>query len=247
MMCEDNQHIQAHMLIISACSPFFSSVLKKNRHSQPMIYMRGLKAKDLTAILDFIYLGEANIYQEDLDGFLALAEDLQLKGLTGASDIEQEQDIPKVFTKTQNKVTIQKETNFTQSPELDHHPVVAYHDKNYLKNNSQVLVDAGKAMVSVDPNLVDVKAKIYSMMEKFSEGTTNWKCTVCGKLAKDRANMARHIELHIDGVSYPCNQCGNTSRSGAGLQNIFLGITIINTNFRTANGYRQHVQRGCKI
>ena len=51
-----------------------------------MIYMRGVKARDLTAIVDFIYHAEANIYQEDLDGFLALAEELQLKGLRGAQN-----------------------------------------------------------------------------------------------------------------------------------------------------------------
>ena len=69
---------------MTACSPFFRNVLKKNNHSHALIYMRGLKAKDLVSILDFIYLREANIYQEDLDGFLALAEELQLKGLTGS-------------------------------------------------------------------------------------------------------------------------------------------------------------------
>ena len=46
--------------------------------------MRGLKASDLSAIVVFIYNGEANIHQEDLDGFLAIAEELQLKGLAGA-------------------------------------------------------------------------------------------------------------------------------------------------------------------
>ena len=51
-----------------------------------MIYMRGIKALELVAIVDFIYQGEANIYQEDLDGFLALAEELQLKGLSGANN-----------------------------------------------------------------------------------------------------------------------------------------------------------------
>ena len=59
-----------------------------------MIYMRGLKAKDLMAIVDFIYLGEANIYQEDLDGFLALAEELQLKGLSSSQN-HTEEDIQK--------------------------------------------------------------------------------------------------------------------------------------------------------
>ena len=43
--------------------------------------MRGLKFTDLLAILDFLYYGEANIYQENLDTFLNIAEELDLKGL----------------------------------------------------------------------------------------------------------------------------------------------------------------------
>ena len=46
-----------------------------------MIYIKGLKAKELGAIVDFIYHGETNIFQDDLDDFLAIAQDLQLKGL----------------------------------------------------------------------------------------------------------------------------------------------------------------------
>ena len=34
------------------------------------------------SILDFLYFGEANVFQEDLDSFLAIAEEMQLKGLT---------------------------------------------------------------------------------------------------------------------------------------------------------------------
>ena len=45
--------------------------------------MRGVKFEDLAAIVDFLYLGEANINQERIDNFLALAEELKLKGLTG--------------------------------------------------------------------------------------------------------------------------------------------------------------------
>ena len=33
------------------------------------------------AVIDFLYLGEANVFQEELDSFLALAEELQLKVL----------------------------------------------------------------------------------------------------------------------------------------------------------------------
>ena len=43
--------------------------------------MRGSKGNDIFAILDFIYNGEANVLQEDLDRFLSVAETLKLKGL----------------------------------------------------------------------------------------------------------------------------------------------------------------------
>ena len=57
--------------------------------------MRGVKSEDLQAILDFLYCGEANVFQEDLDSFLSIAEELQLEGLTGkADDAEFEKSAP---------------------------------------------------------------------------------------------------------------------------------------------------------
>ena len=39
------------------------------------------------APVDFLYRGEANVYQENLDSFLAIAEELQLKGLMGQTEL----------------------------------------------------------------------------------------------------------------------------------------------------------------
>ena len=47
-----------------------------------MIYMRGVKSHEILAVLDFIYCGGANVFEVNLEAFLALAEDLKLKGLT---------------------------------------------------------------------------------------------------------------------------------------------------------------------
>ena len=63
LVSEDYLQVEAHRIILTGCSPIFSTMLKKNKHSNPMIYMRGVKAKELEAIVDFIYYGEANIYQ----------------------------------------------------------------------------------------------------------------------------------------------------------------------------------------
>jgi hypothetical protein len=81
LACDDDQ-IQAHKVIISACSPFFRSILRRNRHEHPLLYLKGVKYVDLVSILNFMYHGEVNVAQEELNSFLAVAEDLKVKGLT---------------------------------------------------------------------------------------------------------------------------------------------------------------------
>jgi len=81
LACEDEQ-IHAHKLILAACSPFFRNVLRRNAHQHPLLYLKGVKYSDIQAILGFMYHGEVNVAQEDLNSFLAVAEDLKVKGLT---------------------------------------------------------------------------------------------------------------------------------------------------------------------
>merc|ERR1712208_224894 len=83
LACEDGQQVEAHKVILASSSPFFQKLLERNKHQHPLIYMRGVKSDDLLAIVDFLYRGVANVFQENLDSFLAIAEELQLKGLTG--------------------------------------------------------------------------------------------------------------------------------------------------------------------
>ena len=86
LACEDGQQVEVHKVILAASSPFFQKLLGRNKHAHPMIYMRGIKSDDLLAIVDFLYHGEASIYQDSLESFLAIAEELQLKGLMGQTD-----------------------------------------------------------------------------------------------------------------------------------------------------------------
>jgi len=81
LACDDDQ-IQAHKVILSACSPFFRTILKRNSHQHPLLYLKGVKYIDLMAVLNFMYHGEVNVAQEELNSFLAIAEDLKVKGLT---------------------------------------------------------------------------------------------------------------------------------------------------------------------
>jgi len=81
LACEDEQ-MQAHKVILSACSPFFRNILHRNSHQHPLLYLKGVKFTDLQSVLNFMYHGEVNVAQEELNSFLAVAEDLRVKGLT---------------------------------------------------------------------------------------------------------------------------------------------------------------------
>jgi len=87
LACDDSQ-VQAHKVILSACSPFFRNVLRRNPHQHPLLYLKGVKYRELLAVLNFMYMGEVNVAQEELNSFLSVAEDLRVKGLTQGSAAE---------------------------------------------------------------------------------------------------------------------------------------------------------------
>jgi len=74
--------IQAHKVILAACSPFFRAVFRRNPHQHPLLYLKDVRQADLASVIQFIYHGEVNVAQEELNSFLAVAENLQVKGLT---------------------------------------------------------------------------------------------------------------------------------------------------------------------
>ena len=78
----EGEAVLAHKVILSACSPYFRSILARHPHQHPLLFLRGVRQQDLANILDFMYHGEVNVAQEELNTFLAIAEELQVKGLT---------------------------------------------------------------------------------------------------------------------------------------------------------------------
>ena len=86
LVSDDEQHIAAHKLVLSASSEFFKNILKKTSHSNPLIYLNGFSSKYLQLMMDFIYEGETQIFQTDIDPFLEAAKKLKIEGLIGGSE-----------------------------------------------------------------------------------------------------------------------------------------------------------------
>merc|ERR1712156_285946 len=74
--------LRAHQMILVSYSTVFRDMLREHPNKKdPMIYLKGISFLELGSILDFMYNGEVNISQPNLSSFLAVAEELQIKGL----------------------------------------------------------------------------------------------------------------------------------------------------------------------
>ena len=176
--------------------------------------MRGMKSEDLEAIVDFLYCGEANVFQENLDSFLAIAEELQLKGLMGQDKGDGSKEKEKILSR-RSEPTFKRESKNTTSVgflkpmEDDQIPL-----NEYDKANRSVALTS---MFSGE--LQELDEQVKGMLEKTHNVTANGKrlmyvCKACGKEGDNSMNMKRHIESnHLEGVSIPCNLCEKTARS----------------------------------
>ena len=216
LACEDGKLIDAHKVVLASSSPFFMELLKKTKHPHPLIYMRGLRSESLIAILDFLYHGEANVFQENLDSFLALAEELRLKGLTGSVEAAEEQPF-KEISQTKMRAPPKQEMNKKVMTPLSKTSLI--NPSSTGSYETTVALTKDKANVE----LQDLEEQIMSMITRtdLSAGNGQGKlasCNVCGKEGSFR-NMPQHVEAkHITGVLHSCDICGKTSRSRHGLR-----------------------------
>ena len=152
LACDDEQ-IQAHKVILSACSPFFRNVLRRNPHQHPLLYLKGVKFTDLQSVLNFMYHGKVNVAQEELNSFLSVAEDLKVKGLTQNQPQEresQQQSVQKPAPAPQIKST-PRPPNKRSNATTKHHPPSYTIDNDDIEEIVPVKSEPSDTMVTPSP------------------------------------------------------------------------------------------------
>ena len=231
LACEDGD-FEVHKLILSASSPFFKALLKRaNKQPHPMIYMRGIPAKDLEALVDFIYLGEAHILQANLESFLAIAKELQLKGLSGLS-------AEQVFA-AQQPIKFDLNSTLDQHWSIDGKPKMlntqnVNGDPDIKSKKRQTdsfkvkpklcQADSFKIKASIGPTsnekvkpiISEETARLVETLYKNQNGVLS--CLKCAYTSIQRSHLKGHVEKHIKGLKYPCNYCGKNASSSQSLR-----------------------------
>ena len=190
IVSEDDKEIKAHKVVLGACSSIFKNILVRNPHQHPLIYLSGIRYEELKSMINFMYLGQTEIAQENLESFMNAATRFQVKGLT-------DQNVPKSPGAEVSKVDMKNQAYIA-------HPL----------NTSEIIIDDeiienmneegnegnyyGNSLY-VDEN-VDFKPREETLDGEF-------KCNHCDYRAKQKCHLKPHIRAKHEGVKFICDMC----------------------------------------
>ncbi|XP_042207663.1 protein tramtrack, beta isoform-like isoform X10 [Homarus americanus] len=80
LACE-GKFYPVHKLVLSTCSEYFSDIFDRTPCKNPVIVLKDIQCQDLEFLLDYMYIGEVNVRQNELSSLIKAAECLRIKGL----------------------------------------------------------------------------------------------------------------------------------------------------------------------
>ena len=191
LVSNDHQQVPAHRLVLSACSKVFKTIFSNNSNANMVLYLESVDVREVNLMLDYIYQGEVRVPQEDLDRFVIIANKFQLSGLlTDELDIKEGDHRDEEKDDYEQYVQYKSE-EVDMSQDVDDKTINSYYVQTFAANNS--VIDEKFA------ELIEKEGNIYT-------------CTVCRKCNKDKKDIRRHLETHLNGLSYNCSICDRNFR-----------------------------------
>ena len=241
LVSDDQIHIQAHKIVLTAFSPVLRSLLLKNPHPNPMLYMRGIKHSELQAILRFMYCGEVSVFQSKVEEFLDIAKDLQIKGISNEAfvgdnniNVHKKYDDKKAL---KNNFLVAFSNLESQDNELEDNPRADMdEEEDCLDTNTNALVKDGKDIYrkeSMDDLLVNssnLKSQDCQLEEYQKKDNNTFDCVdkikndhekdVIHTESKNSINFANPKDSHVK--KYPKDEMGETTVKRTLKQNQFF-------------------------
>ena len=152
--------------------------------------------------------GEANILQKNLESFLAIAQDLKVKGL--------QQDNKETGKEKEKERRDLKEKETEMAPNVAKSNPIS--TSNRKEGNNSIKSEPFQELSNVEFDFSDQlekhKEKVNSMLERSGNHISNnsynlqaYSCKVCGKEGV-KTNIKNHIEVHhMENISLGCPLC----------------------------------------
>ena len=235
LVANDQVRIPAHKIVLSSCSPFFSNLFLLMPNNNPFLYLSNVPSSFLTLMLDYIYTGETEVFQVDLEKFLKSAQVLEIEGLTFMEELLNEECDAKPDVVAEEAVTFdakdsenseevtendgivnELKTEIKEEMPQDIHPFIEQANEATPKKKERKKYTPRsqhpKSIKMNDPkDSQEIDQKIKENVEVRGDGT--FRCKVCNRINKHKVTMGHHIESHLEGVEFGCLMCDQKFRS----------------------------------
>ena len=202
----DCQQIRAHKVILSSCSEFFRNIFLKNPHQNPLLYLKDIRYKELAMVIEFIYIGQCEVRQSELEDFLSTGNDLKVGGLMEDVNLK---DIEKPLVDNATLKTQEAQESSSNYTDLD-----ASWEMSPQENDREVILPSnqqeGGRFVCRECN-AGFGSNTGLMLHKRSkhEGV-RYGCDQCDSTFTQQSMVTVHKKSKHEGVRYNCDQCDST-------------------------------------
>ncbi|VVD01807.1 unnamed protein product [Leptidea sinapis] len=234
-LCCDGGKIKAHKMLLSACSNYFKQIFKENPCNHPVIIFRNFKYEDLNAIVNFMYHGEVNIFQEQLESFLNTAELLEVKGLTDNLEDESYKSLLKfgenssLDLSSKQKIDNVEPHQTTLDEPINLATLQTSREENVVNDSSTSVQEQDSDIFEVQ---LDESRDTKSDLAKF-------RCQLCPKGFKHPTSLTLHKDSHAGKTQCPvCHRSFSRSYDmRSHLQRIHQGkqLTIKEIRYKNSN------------
>ena len=168
-----------------------------------------ISSTELNDILDYVYHGEVNINQEDLDRFLKIAERLKLEGLMST---EEKYDEFWGQHRDMNEVENDVKGSVPDTKDIVLDTLNNSENRIFNSERTKIVISSGE-LQTID----ELDEKILEHLER--DVGKKWKCTICNKVLREKTAAKEHVEIHFEGLQFPCPEgCDVVARSRSSLR-----------------------------
>ena len=205
---------RTHKHILYASSQFFKALFSMENMDKTSIFLKGVNSNNLNRILDYIYLGELNIPESEVDEFLNLAQELEIEGIGPIDLVDSSEN------------SDQEKTVIDQDMKDDIIATPIGHEKPNENNSSRLKLDEDCTECSkllkgqiLDPEMIQFHIRTRHRIIRY------FPCEICDKKFHKKHLAHQHkLRIHDKILTTICSFCDKTFASGTSLKTHIEGV-----------------------
>ena len=204
----DGYEVGVHKTIISASSQFFREVIRKSKHVNPYIYIKGVSKETVETLIKFIYLGEATARTDNLENLVDAGNELKIFGIMEDPLATQNSGSNKKEKKKKSSVDKKNDTVHSEQNDTDLSDNSA---ADFVKIEQYELEEEDESKDESARLLKEIKKRITVHTD--DSGNEIHMCNVCNREFSNLRYTKLHIETHLEGFSHKCKFCDVVKRT----------------------------------